>query len=703
MLSQPHGTEFSQHKTSPITTLNSQETDDNHANISNEMNITVLFPDKTDNIPTSGSFQNQEEFRKFLLQNPGKRVRHALHTRPKGTRSKDYSSDEFVKAFPLQFPYGYAGFKSQEVMKQFFKFRNSSIDDNDLLRHFLRHRKREFHKADFNLVANGVLMKSRVFNKVRLQCNLRFKDAKQLSEKFGEMTGAAINNSVIKARQEIKLTPHTDPADQFLRSVTAVCDELPHSNEAAVKARDRYFSLIVRFGLPALFVTVSPDDQRSAWIRIYLLRDQNQFWGKEPDVDSLKNEDIIAEYKQRKADRTEFPGLCAEDYIAITEIFIRQVLKWDRKWETNLGEGLFGSTEAFTQATEEQGRKTLHGHFLVWIENWNELLHRVMGREGTVGDQRQDLMLLRKYVQHVSSATIFEDFEPTGVLKETPPFFHESCRSKRMEGVSRFSVEAVPDSQLNEMRKADKCHEYKGHIATCPNCSTKLTVNHVVQTCLNGCTDSHKFEYPDQKRRRLDRLVYEMQKDYSWHRPSPQKQAIQKFAANSLSNVHNVTHSPRCFKKGCVCYTKIPVNTLEKFSVNFAEEPTMWANYDGTKQNKWLFEARNRRPLQDVFTNIHNLILTLLFLCNNNVLVALTGAAILYVTSYSSKKTQKDEREAFENMSKVLIGVVEKQVSFCIGSGDFWLGLALCDFVYIVSAGFLGKSSLSFGFRRNLT
>ena len=44
----------------------------------------------------------------------------------------------------------------------------------------------------------------------------------------------------------------------------------------------------------------------------------------------------------------------------------------------------------------------------------------------------------------------------------------------------------------------------------------------------------------------------------------------------------------------------------------------------------------------------------------------MTGAAILYVTSYSSKKTQKEERLAFEKLAGVLLKVIENQVRIIV-------------------------------------
>ena len=122
-------------------------------------------------------------------------------------------------------------------------------------------------------------------------------------------------------------------------------------------------------------------------------------------------------------------------------------------------------------------------------------------------------------------------------------------------------------------------------------------------------------------------------------------------------------HSKRCFKKDKTCYADIPAEPCERTEIEFSETTSDWATWDGRKVLKKLFRVKLQRKVEDVFTNIHNPLLTQLFLCNNNVLIAMTGAAVLYVTGYNVKKTQKEERLAFENVGRVLIDTINRQVS----------------------------------------
>ena len=53
-----------------------------------------------------------------------------------------------------------------------------------------------------------------------------------------------------------------------------------------------------------------------------------------------------------------------------------------------MGLGLIGAVVAWCLATEEQGWKTLHGHFLVFIENWEKILPILQPRQrNTLGEE----------------------------------------------------------------------------------------------------------------------------------------------------------------------------------------------------------------------------------------------------------------------------------------------------------------------------
>ena len=152
-----------------------------------------------------------------------------------------------------------------------------------------------------------------------------------------------------------------------------------------------------------------------------------------------------------------------------------------------------------------------------------------------------------------------------------------------------------------------------------------------------------------------------MQKDFEWFEGPPRKRARRLFLSNVYSNIHNIRHSDRCFKKSPICYAKLPASENKATILTYAQNATIWADWNGSQHEKTIFETTLKRGIADAYTNVHNPILSMTFLCNNNILAAMTGAAVLYVTGYNFKSTQKEEQMAFEKMARVLIDRIKNQ------------------------------------------
>ena len=65
--------------------------------------------------------------------------------------------------------------------------------------------------------------------------------------------------------------------------------------------------------------------------------------------------------------------------------------------------GLFGKIDAFTCSIEEQGRSTLHAHFLIWITDMNTLREELHDEE----TYHRAASLIKHLVERVSSSTGF--------------------------------------------------------------------------------------------------------------------------------------------------------------------------------------------------------------------------------------------------------------------------------------------------------
>ena len=155
-----------------------------------------------------------------------------------------------------------------------------------------------------------------------------------------------------------------------------------------------------------------------------------------------------------------------------------------------------------------------------------------------------------------------------------------------------------------------------------------------------------------------------MAKDYTWHEDGDQCLiALQYFSSNALTNIHFVSHSSRCFKKGSECYANLPDAVTESESIIYNEEFDTWSDWCGRKEKRWMFSLQPYRPTSAVYMNTHNPTLTALLGCNNNVLFGMNGRSVFYVTGYNTKSQQKEEWMAFEGVSRVLVKLLQTQVS----------------------------------------
>jgi hypothetical protein len=141
-----------------------------------------------------------------------------------------------------------------------------------------------------------------------------------------------------------------------------------------MEARRKLFSYIGLFGMPSIFLTVNPDDLTNYRIVVYSMISPNGVSAAMENVNDLSDAQVLADFKMRSEARVKFPGLCAEEYEHIVILVIKHLFNWDMEKQQSNGIGIFAEISAFVLATEEQGRKTLHGHFLVFVKSWNQIM-----------------------------------------------------------------------------------------------------------------------------------------------------------------------------------------------------------------------------------------------------------------------------------------------------------------------------------------
>ena len=77
----------------------------------------------------------------------------------------------------------------------------------------------------------------------------------------------------------------------------------------------------------------------------------------------------------------------------------------------------------------------------------------------------------------------------------------------------------------------------------------------------------------------------------------------------------------------------------------FEQRTTSWYTWMGEKKDINLFIYKSLRKHEDGFVNIHNEVASMLFGCNTNIVNAVDGGSVMYVTAYISKNTQHDDKK----------------------------------------------------------
>jgi hypothetical protein len=314
------------------------------------------------------------------------------------------------------------------------------------------------------------------------------------------------------------------------------------------------------------------------------------------------------------------------------ELVIKHLFNWDIEKQKSNGMGLFGEVKAWCLATEEQGRKSLHGHYLVYIKNWNRVMNILQRKKDEsihngnwkYADAHNDA---KKLFANACSARLFSDFEVSKPLSAHPVFAHKDCRSERKPKEMRYTVKPVENQILREMRHKATCHIHNGQIASCGKCLKYFSINEIVENALNVHIGNHenKFKFPERRCEPLDRIVYEMGKDFAWMERNDYEQSIRYFAGNAITNVHLTKHSQRCFKKGSECYANLPDGISESDEIVYAHEYDVWSDWCGNKEKRFMLRFQPKRLIEDVFMNIHNPMITRLLMCNNNVQIGMNG------------------------------------------------------------------------------
>ena len=584
----------------PVVIDNSEEVESENTDIERTEEIKVVFPDST---MKTGGADSGAEFDLALAEIRAKcaRVTPFLASRPSQQLMRDYEDDNLMRAFPLQFPYGRG--PSQEVTPK--------ISETGLLEHLLRLSIPSFHEAPFVLAAHNMWERSKALTGAvwrvmggRERC---------------DVTEGELNHAI--ARHCDGLPPERGPAASFLDSVHSVKKNMGHTNADAQANQAKFISLAHHFGCAKALFTLSFDD--SLDIRIATLAGVDDIEETLDNLNELSGEESVLKLQELEGVRLKFPGLCALNFEWLLEIVV------DRLVGNNESKtGIFGKMEAFALAVEEQGRKTLHAHILVYTTEWNDLLCQLHSTSHRIREEAE--RKVRDFVDSVMSTQLIPGDRGVQNCPHCPS----------------IPLEFVSEQKMRHLRHKVGCRKEWGVIATCPSCERTMSGDDL---CLKRATSSEWWELPPEHvKAKIGLQVLD-----ATRKSAPQELSVQtQGLVNCRFNNHLDRHTKTCFKKSPEGRCRLPDIPEEESSVIKSE--AVWELFDwrGRAFDEHCLTVRPRRMPQDAYTNCHCKIISgSKAPCNSNIGITTGARSSIYTSCYCTKNTQKEDSEEFKKMA----------------------------------------------------
>jgi len=365
-------------------------------------------------------------------------------------------------------------------------------------------------------------------------------------------------------------------------------------------------------------------------------------------------EECIADLTMRKETRLDFPGACSLYFESVMQIVLEVLLGWNSKEQKGSEDGIMGELDAWGMAVEEQARKTLHSHWLLWSKRLAKMRDELFsGNKDRQDKARADFCT--RIDEVVSASYTADDWiveHKCGARGEVGEVFKE-CNHQ----------------VLRDARHKVLCHDICGNVMECKECHEKVSTQDIINLALN---EWYQNALKDTKssvenltiplsKVRLDVAMYRTAYDQMSGCHAEDKfwgnEDVRRILQISGDNEHYALHGPRRFKKSSECASgSFPqaYNRETNISVDEEAKKLEWYLLDGSIKNTAPFLVLPKRPLGCQYLNTHNVPISTIFNCNSNVIIG-DASNTFYLTCYGSKSTQKEDREKKERILKALI------------------------------------------------
>mmetsp|Transcript_1485 Transcript_1485/g.3204 ORF Transcript_1485/g.3204 Transcript_1485/m.3204 type:complete len:1761 (+) Transcript_1485:1415-6697(+) len=561
----------------------------------------------------------------------------------------------------VQFPFGMGG----PSMK-----RRNRVSGTECYRYYTRLSLNQFYRPDFLHVLNYLNNRARTFETAVTKCKFSRGDT-PLPELIAQLDQQDFERAARRA-EDGQLA--NNPEDQTLKIVTSTCQAVGSSTPSAAKNRKKFMAMDDLFGGTCLFVTITPCDFKS--LRVQIMCSDGKIDGNReitiPDLidpetaSSVEAREVLSfNLNHRKELRMRYPGACSLVFQHIVEIIKDALLAWDPDIQlSRKDEGAFGPIEAWGAADEEQARKTLHIHWLLWVTGFNRCRRDLFSDD--VDTRKLASMAFIKYVDRVTSATY-------------PDFTVElNCPCKAV-GKTEEVLEEVSPQELRDARHQDHCLKLKGEVVRCKTCRKPFSTREIVALGVDGwrkkLSDGYRKELtPDQLtpawldsvscRHSYDSL-YEIQEGDDRTDVSSAGDVPWLYCRDARSTLmhlnfdeHDCSHRSSCFKKGPECRFMSPTMWEERTTILFEDDPRYHCDmasifggaYSGQKKP---FVVLPKRSIGSEYLNPHSRAISEVFSCNTSTSIGDKNHSF-YVTMYSSKDTNSEDKQVFQRVVAAL-------------------------------------------------
>ena len=301
----------------------------------------------------------------------------------------------------------------------------------------------------------------------------------------------------------------------------------------------------------------------------------------------------------------------------------------------------------------------MHSHIIVWIQDYNKVRDLIFDNDTDVQTRARKELL--DYFKLIAQSTFGDMSICTN--HDTSPNMSNSI----IQGDPNTDLKEVSKQCIREMRHFKRCKEHKGQIGVLVNGNGTRNMSgpDIVHSNTIVCMNDNMTNL-GQTKEQLDILSYL----YPYHmaandnmRPSDCRNETFIYDINRSKdlfsyqlrhpllqlrfNYHDHNHRPSCFKKGCECRFHLPRPFTMEPEIYYDENNMYdWYNIDGTKRGICRYEYMPRRNIGDQFLNVNNDVASCVLGCNTNIGLA-DRSCFYYVTMYSSKQNQKEEKKVF--------------------------------------------------------